>query len=317
MRKALRALPIIWLVSGIVFACGSYYGYYLLQNADRNAEQMTHRIEPKKTSQERIKQQTEHANYDESQIKPVTPEAFAQAQLSFEKITKQWGIGAIYIPSADIRTKILAGMDNQNLMVGVGTYSPTQQLGKDNYVVLAHNIVQGGGALGKLPKTALNQVFYATDFTNVYEYVARKNAVVDQSAGELLEGPENGDEALMTLIRCEGGINTPNRAVVQGTFVKKYPAEDARTEVKLGLGLIEERGSGTAQSSSELKKRTEASQETVDHLTAKTSDKKPIYSVLQKFCINLFVTLSSSPILIGGGYLVVLGAFLKAYLTLD
>lgn len=317
VKKAVKALPILWLVSGIVFACGSFYGYHLLKNADHNAEQRTHRVEPKETSQQRIEKRTREAIFDESQIKPVTPEAFARAQLSYEKITNQWGIGALYIPSAAIRTKILAGMDNQNLMVGVGTYSPTQQLGKGNYVVLAHNIVQGGGALGNLPKTALNQVFYATDFTNVYEYVARKNGIVDQSAGELLEGPEKGEDALMTLIRCEGGINTPNRAIVQGMFVKSYPAEEARTEVKLGLGLVEEREAETAQAPSAPRKRADFSKATGDHPTAKTEEQKPIYSVLQTFCINLFVVLSASPILLGGGYLVVLGAFFKAYASMD
>lgn len=309
MKKAWKALPILWLVSGIVLACGSYYGYHLMKNAGSNAEQMTHQIEPKKTSQKRIEQKTKQASYDESQIKPVTPEAFADAQLKYEKIVNQWGIGAIYIPSAEIRTKTLAGMANQNLMVGVGTYYPNQQLGKENYVVLAHNLVQGGGALGNLPKTALNQVFYATDFTNVYEYAARKNAVVNQSEGELLEVPEKDDQALMTLIRCEGGINTPKRAIVQGTFVKSYPADQATTEVKLGLGLIEGRLTEVGQPNV-----TDESSEQFSKKEKQTHKKKayqPIYSFLQRACISAFALLSQSPVLLAIGYLVILSILIK------
>lgn len=310
MKKAGKALPILWLVLGFVLACGSGYGYHLMKNAGSNAEQMTHRIEPKITSQKRSKQKTKDATYDESQIRPVTPEAFADAQLKYEKIVNQWGIGALYIPSASIRTKILAGMENQNLMVGVGTYYPNQQLGQGNYVVLAHNLVQGGGALGNLPKTALNQVFYATDFTTVYEYTAKKNAVVNQSEGELLEVPEKDEQAFMTLIRCEGGLNTDQRAVVQGTFVNSYPADQASTEVKLGLGLVEKQLSEAARpvelaESSEQFTRKEDRQH-------KKKTKEPIYSNLQRACISAFALFSQSPVLIAVGYLVVLSLLIKA-----
>lgn len=63
-----------------------------------------------------------------------------------------------------------------------------------------------------------------------------------QSAGELLEDSKSDEDALLTLIRCEGGLYTTNRAIVQGKFHKSYPADQASTQVKLGLGLVEERG---------------------------------------------------------------------------
>lgn len=314
MKKAVKALPILWLVLGIVLACGSYYGYCLLKQADRNAEQMTHRIEPKKTSQKRTKQKSKEATYTTDQIKPVTPEAFADAQLQYEKIVNQWGIGALYIPSAGIQTKILAGMNNQNLMVGVGTYYPNQQLGKGNYVGLAHNLVQGGGALGNLPKTALNQVFYATDFSSVYEYVATKNEVVNQSRGELLEVPKSNEDALLTLIRCEGGLYTANRAIVQGIFHKSYPADQASTEVKLGLGLVEKRTATPTDEQKESRattKPTETEKADKQQKRSLNKRKKPIYSFVQRACIIAFATVSHSPILLSTGYLVLLSVLLK------
>lgn len=316
VNKAVKALPILWLIFGLVFASGCYYGYHLMKHADRNAEQMTHRIEPKEISQQRIEQRTNKATFDDRQIKPVTPEAYADAQLHYEKIVGQWGIGALYIPSAAIRTKILAGMDNQNLMVGVGTYYPNQQLGKGNYVGLAHNLVQGGGALGNLPKTALHQVFYATDFNRVYEYVATKNAVVHQSAGELLEDSKSDEDALLTLIRCEGGLYTTNRAIVQGKFHKSYPADQASTQVKLGLGLVEERGA-TAQATEQPKEsqsttKSKGKQAANKHQGSKTSQRnKPIYSLVQRVCISAFSAVSRSPILLSTGYLLLLSVLLK------
>lgn len=312
MKKTLKALPILWLVLGIVFASGGYYGYQLMKTANSNAKRMTHQIEPRKTSQQRIREKTNDATFNEDQITPVTPEAFAQAQLNYEKITNQWGIGALYIPSAGIQTKILAGMNNQNLMVGVGTYSPNQQLGKGNYILLAHNLVQGGGALGNLPKTSVNQVFYATDFTSVFEYVARKNAVVHQSQGDLLDPPETENEALMTLIRCEGGLNTPNRAIVQGTFLKSYPADQADINVQRGLGLVEAHVKEETSDNQPKGSKESFIRANEQRKKSKTSQKhQSFYSPFQQVCILMFQFLSGTPIALATGYLVLLSLLLK------
>lgn len=293
-RKILKALPVLWLVFGVVFVLGSRYGDFLMKNADSNAKQLTHRIEPKKASQKRIEKKSSKANFDPNSIKPVTPEEYAAAQLAYEKITNQWGIGSIFIPSSNIQTKVLAGMDNQNLMVGVGTYYQDQQLGKGNFVALAHNMGADGGMLKNLHKTELNKVFYATDFTNVYEYVAQKNEIVDQSAGEYLDLPKKDDPALLTLIRCEGGENTIFRAVLQGKFLKSYPADQATNEVKLGLGLIESR-------TTEIGQNKTGNQEKFSPKAKKKSKKendpdKSHYSIFQRFCILSYMLLNTAPV---------------------
>ena len=244
------------------------------------------------------------AVYCPRQIEPVTPKTYAKAQLHYTEILNQWGIGALFIPSANIHSKILAGMANQNLMVGVGTYYKDQQLSKDNYVLLAHNLVQGGGTLGNLPKTSLQEIIYATDFTNVYEYQATKNEVVPASRGDLLAIPEGDKPAVLTLIRCEGGNNTSNRAVVQGEFLKDYPVSEASAEVKLGLGLVESHLviDDTLISSQNKSSKTKA------HIQAKKESKlkrqKTRYSPIQTLCIYLFTVLNEFPFLMGISYLV-------------
>nr|WP_242550177.1 class A sortase [Enterococcus sp. MJM16] len=215
----------------------------------------------------------------------------------------------MYIPSSDIHSKILAGIDNQNLMVGVGTYYQDQRLGKGNYVLLAHNLVQGGGTLENLPKTTLQQIFYLTDFTNVYEYVSIKNDVVDQSRGDLMAIPADDQTEIVTLIRCEGGINTSNRAVVQGEFLREYPASEARKAVKLGLGLIEESWTNDEKISNQQRSSTsEESSIRIRKRSAETSN-EPIYSLFQITCIYLFTFLNEVPVVIGIGYLIGLLAF--------
>nr|WP_246601380.1 class A sortase [Enterococcus alishanensis] len=282
-------------------SCASYYGYQLLLDANGNAEKMPHSIESKESSHRKRKKKLEDAIYCPRQIKPVTPAAYAKAQLQYVEIVHQWGVGSLFIPSADIHSKILAGIDNQNLMVGVGTYYKAQQLGKGNVVLLAHNLVQGGGVLRNLRKTGLQQVFYLTDFTDVFEYVAEKNEVVDESRGELMDIPDVDESAIVTLIRCEGGINTPNRAIVQGKFLKKYPASEATEEVKLGLGLTEAQWISEEVSSDQQSPIQEPTITMAKSPTKRSN--KPIYSTLQVLCIYLYTVLNEAPIIVGIGYL--------------
>lgn len=298
VKKVVRILPIFWLVLWCAFGIYSYYGYTLLLDAKSNAKQMTHQVQKKEDTEKGIKEKNKQANFDPNSITPATPERYADAQINYEKIVNLWGIGSVYIPSSNIRTKILAGMDDQNLMVGVGTYYLDQKLGKGNYVVLAHNIVQGGGALGNLPNTTLNQVFYATDFTNVYEYVAIKNGIFEETAGDLLDLPETDNKAVMTLIRCEGNINTTKRAVVQGLFLKSYPADQADHAVKEGLGLeqavetVNEQSNPGSMKDSSLNE----SQSNKDRLF---KTKEPIYSIFDQGAIYSFKLLKSESVKLG------------------
>lgn len=301
MTKLWRNLPFLWIAFGLLLSCASYYGYHLLLDANENAEKMPHYIESKESSQRKRKKKLEEATYCPRQIEPVTPTAYAKAQLRYVEIVNQWGVGSLFIPSADIHSKILAGIDNQNLMVGVGMYYKAQQLGKGNVVLLAHNLVQGGGVLGNLRKTGLQQVFYLTDFTDVFEYVAEKNEVVDESRGDLIDIPDVGESAIVTLIRCEGGMNTPNRAIVQGKFLRRYPASEATEEVKLGLGLTEGRWISEKTSSEQQSTIQESTIPMAKEPTEKT--KKPIYSTLQVLCIYLYTVLIEAPLIIGISYL--------------
>ncbi|MFI3618849.1 class A sortase [Enterococcus avium] len=317
MRKLKKVLPTFLLVFGLLFAGASYYGYRLLLSNNDNAKQMTHQIQPEKEIQQQVNEKNKQANFDPDQIKPVEASEYASAQLKFTELVNQWGIGSVFIPSAGIQTKILSGMSNQNLMVATGTYYPDQKLGKGNFVLLAHNLVQGGGPLGNLPNTKIGHIIYATDFSRVYEYIVTKNSNVDHTEGELLDVPSDKEEALITLFRCEGNLNTPTRALVQGKYSKSYSAKDAPEDVKIGLGLgiIEESGipvervessksieRGSKETSSKMNDETVNSKENEN----KFSQEKPRYSLSQRIAIRCFSIINSHPIVLSIGFLVLL-----------
>ena len=238
MKKILKIFPLIWLLLGSIILGMTIYGYWLLQRTDMKGKEIYYLIQDKQDIEIKQKEISEEAIFDPNNIHPVDTKEFAIAQLHYEELVDEWGIGKIFLPSASIQTTILAGMNNDHLMVGVGTYLKEQRLGKGNYVLLAHNLVQGGGTLKNLPQTKNHTLIYATDFSNVYEYRVTKNQIIHQFESEVLDHPKEKQKPVLTLIRCEGGLNTENRAVVQGEYVREYPEEEANDKLKGKLGLV-------------------------------------------------------------------------------
>ncbi|OQO54948.1 hypothetical protein BHG15_14915 [Enterococcus hirae] len=212
-------------------------------------------------------------------------------------------------------------MSNENLMVGVGTYRADQRLGKGNYVLLAHNLVQGGGVLKNLRQTSEGSLIYATDFANIYEYRVTKNQVVNQSEGEVLDEPKAEETPLITFIRCEGGVNTTQRAVVQGMFVSSYPASEADNELKEKLGLVsvvQDQGQAVntivSNPTATLSDHDTTSKEHTNQSVKKSKEinvlreEKEVYSSFEKYCIWLVKECNDMDVLITASvvYLLVL-----------
>ncbi|EME3504174.1 class A sortase, partial [Enterococcus faecium] len=291
---------ISWILFGFFIVGSTAYGYFLLQKSDNRSQFLRSPIQQEEKVEKKQERKNEKASFNPLLIQPVHAEEFAEAQLHYEDLVNQWGIGAVYIPSSSIQTKILAGMSNENLMVGVGTYRAEQRLGKGNYVLLAHNLVQGGGALKNLRQTSEGSLIYATDFANIYEYRVTKNQVMNQSEGEVLDEPKAEEIPLITFIRCEGGLNTTQRAVVQGTFASSYPASEADNELKEKLGLV-----SVVQDQEQAVNMTNSTDTVADHdtisekheptnqlvkknnETSVLKEEKEVYSSFEKNCIWL------------------------------
>ena len=302
MNKWRKSFLIIWILFGFFIVGSTAYGYFLLQKPDNRSQSLRSPIQQEEQVEKKQESKNAKASFNPLLIQPVHAEEFAEAQLHYEDIVNQWGIGAVYIPSSSIQTKILAGMSNENLMVGVGTYRAAQRLGKGNYVLLAHNLVRGGGALKNLRQTSEGSLIYATDFANVYEYRVTKNQVVSQSEGELLDEPKEEEMPIITFIRCEGGLNTTQRAVVQGVFISSYPASEADNEIKEKLGLdsvvqdqeqvdntIVPNSTDTVSDYDTISEKHESTNQLVkkDNKTSVSKEEKEVYSSFERYCIWL------------------------------
>ncbi|WP_409023206.1 class A sortase (plasmid) [Enterococcus faecium] len=310
MKKILKFFSIIWLLLGFSIVGSTIYGYYLLQKNDNRSSVLSFPIQNEKQVEENQQAKITDSLFDPESIQPVHAKDFANAQLHYEEIINQWGIGSIYIPSSIVQTKILSGMSNDNLMVGVGTYRSEQRLGKGNYVLLAHNLTQGGGVLNNIRQTAIGSLIYATDFSKIYEYRVTMNQVVNQSAGEVLNEPKENEKPLITLIRCEGGLNTDKRAVVQGELISSYSASEANNDLKERLGLIsvvkdqEESVKSSNTTESNLNKhQTNSNKHTnpsanINEKNRVLKKSQDVYSSFQRYCIWLVKELNNIGVLL-------------------
>lgn len=179
------------------------------------------------------------ANYEEKQIASVNVSNYAEAKTVFQQTTNNWGIGKLVIPKVSIDLPILAGLANENLLTGAATYRKNQQLGKGNYVLLAHNIFDKDVLLHRIQDLSEGDIIYTTDFKDIYTYKVTINKVIEDTEVSYVENEMSGTAALLTLLRCEGDIGTIYRRVVQGELSSIQPLKTADKEVIKELGLLQ------------------------------------------------------------------------------
>ncbi|MGG5370181.1 class C sortase [Enterococcus sp. AZ196] len=177
------------------------------------------------------------ANYAEKQIASVNVASYAQARGNSYETTNNWGIGKLQIPKVEIDLPVLAGLANENLLTGAATYRADQQLGKGNYVLLAHNIFEQDVLLHRIKQLALGDKMYITDFKDIYTYDVSLNQVVEETEVSYIEEKTEDGRQTLTLLRCEGDIGTIYRRVVQGKLSDVQPIKSADKQLLKAVGV--------------------------------------------------------------------------------
>lgn len=158
----------------------------------------------------------------------------AEARKHYESSVKDYGIGAIYVPSADISVPILAGTSEWNLFNGVATASAEQELGEGLYVGLSHNLINET-LLENIDKMKTGDIIYATDFEYVYYYRTLEREVVHETDTTYFREPSNSEQPKMLLYRCEGGYGTEWRNVAYAEYVTRVPIQEVDEHILQGL----------------------------------------------------------------------------------
>lgn len=224
-------LLLLVMITTIAFAI---FGYTQMQEDTQIDDvQIGNQLELSDYNLEKINQ----AEYGEKQIASVNLADYAKAKNMLQDTTNKWGIGKLVIPSVDINLPILAGLSNQNLLSGASTLTANQQLGRGNYVLLAHNIFDQDLLLHRIQNLKKKDNIYATDFESVFQYEVSVNKVIEDTEVSYIENTVGLQKPIITLLRCEGNIGTKYRRVVQGTLIKKIPLKDADDTQLQAVGL--------------------------------------------------------------------------------
>ncbi|MDN2636838.1 class C sortase [Enterococcus avium] len=221
-------------VSMLTILAIAFYGYLQMQH-DTVVEAADVGIE--ETLSDYNLSKIQRANYEERQIASVNVADYASAKSALQQSTNNWGIGKLVIPDQSIDLPILAGLANQNLLTGAATFRQEQQLGRDNYVLLAHNIYEQDVLLHRIKFLKTGDKIYTTDFKDVYVYTVSLNKVVKESEVSFIEKNKPGTQPKLTLLRCEGNIGTIYRRVVQANLQTIEPVQEMNAGELSSIGL--------------------------------------------------------------------------------
>ena len=136
-------------------------------------------------------------------------------------------IGGIAMPEIGLNLPILKGVDNYSLIVGAGTMKEDQKMGKGNYALASHNMLERNLLFGALVNAQIGQTIYLTDLENIYVYTVTYKEYVEPTRTDLIEDHKNKTE--VTLVTCDA--TGANRLIVQGEFVKKVKNKDATNDM--------------------------------------------------------------------------------------
>lgn len=243
LKRLILIVKIIFtgLILGIIALLSfSIYGYYQIQ---KQKDIGTVEVGTSQKLSDYNLSKIDKANYTISDISSVRIENYSNSKLDFNQTVNNWGVGKVVIPDIDVNLPILAGMNNDNLLSGVGTLDKSVRQGIGNFILLSHNISDGKGyskplLLGRINELKKGNTIYTTDFSTLYTYEVFSNEVVNKNQVSYIEQPKDRmTTPIVTLIRCEGNIGTSDRRIIQGKLIKQENISQLNNNSLRTIGL--------------------------------------------------------------------------------
>lgn len=160
------------------------------------------------------------SSYNLEDVEEVTISSFYKYKDDLKNLK---GKGTLKIDSIDLNLPIFAGLNNANLLAGVGEQLPNIEVGDvGNYILAAHKMSYsknlGFAKLNKVKKGDLIQVIIGD---TKYIYKVFLCTTVNNSETQYLDNVDN--DKIITLYTCESLYDIRNSAkiVVQGRLIDK------------------------------------------------------------------------------------------------
>lgn len=148
------------------------------------------------------------------------------------KIKKESIIGAIYVPSVEMKLPILYGATHENMLVAAGTLKANQEMGKGNYSIASHNAKNPNILFAPIRRIEQDAHMYLTDKQNVYVYRMVEKEVIEPERVDVIENRDGIDE--LTLVSCYASDGS-DRIFVKGILDKVVSIHDVSEDVRTNL----------------------------------------------------------------------------------
>lgn len=202
-NRLINVLLVLTLLIGLALVFNGQIKNWLVN-------QMTNSHNIAQTSAKDIKNNLDKdATFDFDAVKSLDFQTVVKSKLYQDQL---YVLGGIAIPDVKLNLPIFKGVSNYSLIVGAGTMKPEQQMGKGNYALASHHMLEENLLFGPLVRVELGQKMYITDLDDIYEYEITYKEYVDPTRVDLIEDVD--DKKLLTLVTCDETGN--QRLIVQG-----------------------------------------------------------------------------------------------------
>lgn len=136
-------------------------------------------------------------------------------------------LGAITIPDLHVNLPILRGVSDYAILMGAGTMKKDQQMGKGNYALTSHHMLDKEVLFGPIIDAKKDLSIFITDLDYVYEYKVVNTEYIKATDVHVIEDRDGKVE--LTLITCDD--TGEGRYMVNADLTKKVAIDKADKEI--------------------------------------------------------------------------------------
>lgn len=182
---------------------------------------LTNGYTPKITQSRILKDKNKKAtSYNMSKVKSASLSQIIDARLHANQVSV---LGQILVPSVSIHLPINKGISNNSLLLGAGTMKPRQKMGRSNYALAGHHMINKSALFTPLWLYAHKGTkVYLTDMKNIYVYKINVRKIISPYDTKVIN---NTKKPILTLITCNNSGS--KRLLLQGKLSKKLSMKNA------------------------------------------------------------------------------------------
>lgn len=185
-------------------------------------------VQAEKRAKQQSKRHKRNVSYNFKKVKSLDFQTAARARMSTNQIEV---IGEILLPKSHIHLPIGMGVANNTLALAAGTMRPNQEMGKGNYPLAGHHMVNPHVLFGPLYfKTKVGDRVYLSNMSRVYQYKVYQRKFIAATRVDVVRQTK---KPIVTLITCDA--TGAGRLMIRGKLQKSFKISQATPKLKRAL----------------------------------------------------------------------------------